>query len=162
MQDGDSGKFIRTDSRASVLVVDSDPLMLMAMGSVLNMQGYRSIMARNESMAMDSIASGEFDVLVLSIEELEAGCDFASRLRGSEVSRDIPIIFLVPEMSADWLPQLSAHGGVFSILKPFEPSQLIDLVEKTLWLPHVARGRSGAMGTHLAKQSDWVSIPETF
>lgn len=151
-------KFIRTDGQASVLVVDEDPLMLMAMGSVLNMQGYRSVMARTEAIAKDSISSGEFDVLVLSIEELEAGCQFASRLRTAETTRDIPIIFLVPEHKADWNPKLSEHGGVFSVVKPIEPDQLIELVDKALWLPHIARGRTGTTNAHLSRQNDWVTI----
>ena len=44
-----------TSTRSSVLVIDADPLMLTAMGSVFDMHGYRAVMARNEQMAMESI-----------------------------------------------------------------------------------------------------------
>ncbi len=166
--------FLRMDAAAStVLLIDSDPLMLAAMGAVMDMQGHRAVLARNEEMALRSIAEGQFDVIVLSIEALDSGCDFAAKLRGPEIARDVPVIFLVPEISSHWLPRLSAHGGVFCLLKPVDPHELIELVEKSLWLPHVAHGRlaqagvsaasrAGVAGSppaaHLTQQSDWVRL----
>ncbi len=166
--------FLRTDTAASsILLIDSDPLMLAATGAVMDMQGHRVVLARNEEMALRSIAEGQFDVIVLSIEALASGCEFAAKLRGPEIARDVPVIFLVPELSASWLPQLSAHGGVFCLLKPVDPHALIELVEKSLWLPHVAHGRlahahsgkasspssgNSPPATHLTQQSDWVKL----
>lgn len=166
--------FQRTDAAASsILLIDSDPLMLTAMGAVMDMQGHRVVLARNEEMALRSIGAGQFDVIVLSIENLASGCDFAAQLRGPEIARDVPIIFLVPELSRHWLAQLSAHGGVFCLLKPVDPYELIELVEKSLWLPHVAHGRlvharsgkasspsngSSPPAAHLPQQSDWVKL----
>jgi CheY-like chemotaxis protein len=97
--------FYRTDQVAStILVIDNDPLMLTAIGSVLDMQGHRCVLARNEVMSLDSIAKNQFDVIVLSIDQLQRGCDFAAKLRGPQhisdgqqpANRDVPIIFLVP------------------------------------------------------------------
>lgn len=166
--------FMRTDvARSRILLIDSDPLMLTAMGAVMDMQGHRAVLARNEEMALRAIAEGQFDVIVLSIEALASGCGFAAKLRGPEMARDVPVIFLVPELANEWLAQLSAHGGVFCLLKPVDPYELIELVEKSLWLPHIAQGRiahadsvkssgSGKGGrppaNHLAQQSDWVKL----
>lgn len=151
--------FLRTDTVASsVLLIDNDPLMLTAMGSVLDMQSHRAVLARNEEMALRSIAEGQFDVIVLSIEQLASGCAFAAKLRASENAGDVPIIFLVPELSRSWLPKLASHGGVYCLLKPIDPYALIELVERALWLPHIARGRSGAPPAHLHQQSDWVTL----
>lgn len=161
--------FYRTDQVAStILVIDNDPLMLTAIGSVLDMQGHRCVLARNEVMSLDSIAKNQFDVIVLSIDQLQRGCDFAAKLRGPQhisdgqqpANRDVPIIFLVPELSADWLPKLAACGGVFSLLKPIDPYALIDLVEKALWMPHVAQGRSGVPAAHLSMQNDWIKLSD--
>src|SRR5690606_4198496 len=117
--------FLRTDAAASsILLIDNDPLMLTAMGAVMDMQGHRAVLARNEELALRSITEGQFDVIVLSIDALVSGCEFAAKLRGPEFARDVPIIFLVPELSNSWLPQLSAHGGVFCLLKPVDPHAL--------------------------------------
>ncbi len=153
--------FSRTDQIASdVLVIDNDPLMLTAIGSVLNMQGHRTVLARTEEMALQSVVAGQFDVVVLSIDQLSSGCGFAAKLRVPELSRDVPIIFLVPELSAQWLPKLAAHGGVYSLLKPVDPYALIDLVEKTLWMPHIAKNRSGSPAAHFSQQKDWVKLSD--
>ena len=149
---------IRTDSvRATVLVIESDPLMLTAMGSVLDSNGYRVALARTEAVAMQSIATGSFDVIILSIDQLDQGCEFATRLHQQPAVQDTPIVFLVPELAADWKERLSARGGVFSMLKPVDPNGLVDLVEKALWMPHLAN-RSSIAGSHLSSTTDWVRL----
>ena len=80
---------------ATVLVVDRDPLMLTAMASILDMQGHRALLARTEEIAKQAINENELDLIVLAIEELSAGCEFAQRLRSLEKTRDVPVIFLV-------------------------------------------------------------------
>ena len=147
-----------SDTRSSVLVIDSEPLMLTAMGSVLDMRGHRAVMARSEQMAMKSIQAGEFDVIVLAIESCEKGCEFAGKLRGSENTRDIPILFLIPETAKDWDKALAEQGGVYSIQQPIEPDALTELVERMLVLPHVARSHAGLKPTHLRSQTDWVKL----
>lgn len=153
--------FTRTDHvAATALIIDADPLMLTAVGAVLDMQGHRCVLARNESMALQSIAAGQFDVIILSIEQLHNGCEFAAQLRGPDINRDVPIIFLVPELTPAGLQKLSAQGGVFCLLKPIDPYALIDLVEKALWMPHVAKGRTAAPSVHLSPQKDWIKLQD--
>lgn len=149
----------RTDRPAStILLVERDPLMLTAMASVLNMQGHRALLARTEDVAMQAIATNQLDVIVLSIQELVAGCEFASRLRSSNRNQDVPIIFLVPQLSPEWTTQLHSHGGVYSLLQPIDPHDLIDLVERALWLPHVANGKIAAPNMQLHSSRDWVRL----
>lgn len=151
--------FTRTDSVAvTVMVVENDPLMLTAIGSLMDMQGHRPIMARTAEVAIQAIAQNQFDAIVLSIESLDAGCRFAAELRSTEATRDIPVIFLVPELDGTWSQRLAAHGGVFSLLKPVDPHALLELVEKMLWLPHVAKGRVAAPNLIQSSQSDWVKL----
>jgi len=155
-------KFTRTDSSApSILIIENDPLMLTAMAAVMHMQDYRAVLARTEEIAVGAIAEGQFDVIVLSIEQLDQGCQFAGRLRSTDVTRDVPIIFLVPALSAAWSSELASQGGVFSMQKPVDPHELVELVEKALWMPHVAKSRMGAPSTHLGHQNDWISLSDS-
>ncbi len=151
--------FTRTDSvSSSILVVENDPLMLTAICSLMDMQGHRPVMARTEEVAMQAIASNQFDAIVLSIDGLDAGCRFATELRSTNATRDVPILFLVPEQNPNWSSRLAAHGGVFSLLKPVDPHALIELIEKVLWMPHVAKGRMGAPNISFGNQQDWVKL----
>ena len=149
----------RIDQSAStILVVDCDPLMLTAMASVLDMQGHRALLARTEEVAMKAIENSELDLIVLAIEDLRGGCEFAGRLRSLEKTRDVPVIFLVPQLTSEWSTRLHAHGGVFSLLQPIDPYALIDLVERAVWMPHVAKAKIGAPATHLSRAKDWVRL----
>ncbi|MFN3193733.1 MAG: two-component system response regulator [Aureliella sp.] len=151
-------RLIRADDRASVLVIDTDPFMLTAMAAALDTQGYKAVMARTRDIAIDSIRSGDFDVIVLSIQQLESGCSFAKELRQGEHASDVPIVFLIPTGNADWSPQLAAHGGTFSMESPGQPEELLELIEKSLVLPHLAKSKSGRGTAALKRQSDWISL----
>ena len=142
----------------TVLVVDRDPLMLTAMASVLDMQGHRALLARTEEIALKAIETDDVDLIVLAIEELSAGCEFAGRLRSLEKTRDVPVIFLVPRLDAQWQFQLQAHGGIYSLLQPVDPHELINLVERAVWLPHVANSKIGAPSPHHPTAKDWIHL----
>ena len=151
------------DHSATVLVIEAEPLMLTAMASVMNMNGYRAVMAKTEQIALEAINGEEreaFDLIVLSIDELEAGCAFAARLRQQAHTRDVPIVFVVPELNPTWSTRLGQLGGVYSLLKPFEPEALIELVQKTLWMPHIAASKLGKTASAKARQRDWISLDD--
>lgn len=162
--------FSRTDTvTASVLIIEPDPLMLTAIGSVLNSAGHHAVLARTERIATESIQDGKFDSIVLSIEDLERGCDFARRLRSFPATVDTPVVFMVPELSSSWTESLAAAGGAFSILKPVDPDNLIELVEKALWLPHLADAHRSAskqmpapksqnLGAPKPKKGNWITL----
>ncbi len=148
------------DRHATVLIIDSDPFVLAAVGSLMDMQGYKAVLARDEQIATSALQGDQFDIIILSIDELEPGCQFASRMRAEPQTADVPIIFLVPEQSEAWNAELSIHGGIFSMLKPGNPETLVELVEKALWMPHLASNRKAAQlpRTHLPGVRDWVRL----
>lgn len=152
-------KLTRTDrTPATVLIVEPDPLMLTALGSMMDLHGHRAVLARTEEVARQAIGRRPVDVIVLSITDLDAGCGFAEQLRSDELTHDIPVIFLVPKQDASWTQQLQRHGGIYSLLKPYEPEGLWELIEKTLWMPQVANVRIQPPKTMTLHQRDWVSL----
>jgi response regulator RpfG family c-di-GMP phosphodiesterase len=152
-------EFTRIDTvRTTILLVDRDPLMLTAMAAVMDMQGHRALLARSQEVALKSLSDNPVDLIVLAIEELESGCDFAAKLRSLEQSRDVPIIFLVPQLNAEWSAKLQAQGGVYSLLQPIDPHALIDLVAAAIWMPHVAQSKMGVPSSHLTVSHDWVKL----
>lgn len=151
-------KFHHAHKSSTILVVDADALMLTAIGGVLDMQGHRVTLARSESVAAKALAGQQIDLIVLAIDAIAAGCDFAARLRGESTTREIPIIFIVPELTAASQSKLQAQGGVYCVLRSVDPHHLIDLVEKALWLPHVAQRHAALPQPHLQANHDWVRL----
>lgn len=150
--------FHHAHTSSTILVIEPDSLMLTAIGGVLDMQGHQAILARTEQVASQALQSQSVDLIVLSIQQLEAGCAFASRLRADQATSEIPVIFIVPEMAEHWVASLQEHGGVFCVLSSVDPNHLIELVEKALWLPHLARRKTNPPAAHLSKSSDWIKL----
>jgi PleD family two-component response regulator len=151
-------QFHRAHAASTILIVDSDALMLTAIGGALDMQGHKVVLARTEQVAQQALQSQVIDLIVLSIDELTAGCEFAARLRSAEANADIPIVFIVPEMASHWSARLQEQGGVFCILRSLDPHDLIDLVDRALWMPHIARRRAAPPSAHVHKSNDWVKL----
>lgn len=140
------------------LIVESDPLMLTAIAGVLHQHGQHAVMARTEEVAWTAIEESLFDVLVLSINSINEGCGLATRLRSHHSTVDVPVIFLTPNLSADESTSLSKTGGIYSLTKPIDPHELIDLVDHALWLPHVANARVGSRLKMQQQQNDWLRL----
>lgn len=150
-------KFHRAHTSASVLVIESDALLLTAIGGALDMNGHKATLARTEEVAQQALINKSIDLIILGIDDLDTGCSFAGRLRAQPGHAEIPIIFIVPQLSSHWAASLQEQGGVFCILRSMDPDELLDLVQKALWMPHLANRRNVAP-TQQASSSDWVKL----
>lgn len=140
-----------------ILVVERDPLMLTGIAAVLDMQGYRCFLARNVEIATQATETLQFDLIVFSIDDkLDAAVAGAGKLRVSQRATGLPIIFLAPRLDAEWIGPLNSVGGVYCLPKPFEPETLIELVEKTLCMPHLAIARVAPPKAHFGNA--WVKL----
>jgi DNA-binding response OmpR family regulator len=140
-----------------ILVVERDPLMLTGISAILDMQGYRCFLARDIEIATQATETLQFDLIVLAIENnLEAAIEGARKLRASQRAIGLPILFLAPRLEADWIAPLHSAGGVYCLPKPFEPELLIELVEKTLCMPHLANARVAPPKAHFS--NTWVKL----
>lgn len=153
-------KFHRAHTSASVLVIESDALLLTAIGGALDMNGHKATLARTEEVAQQALVTQAIDLIILGIEELETGCAFAARLRSQPNHAEIPIIFIVPQLSSHWAANLQEQGGVFCILRSMDPHELLDLVQKALWMPHIAKRRTspGPLHNNPSAASDWIKL----
>ena len=122
------------------------------------MHGHRVVLARTADVGEQALDNATFDLVVLSVDQAQAGSAFAARLRDCPATRELPIIFLVPELSAAETSEWSKHGGVFSVLKPIDSHGLIDLVERALWMPHVAQSKLAAPAAHFVPHCDWIKL----
>ena len=151
-------KFHRSHTSASVLVIESDALLLTAIGAALDMNGHAATLARTEQVAQQALNSKTIDLIVLGIEELEEGCQFAARLRSQSTYAEIPIIFIVPELSSHWAANLQEQGGVFCILRSMDPNELLELVQRALWMPHIAQRRASPPTKPVHEARDWIKL----
>ena len=116
-----------------LLLVDDDPLILLAAGTALRADGGFAVReARTAGEALQEVAADAPDAIVTDVQLPDFdGTDLLARLRAAAATRDIPVIFLTgasgPE--AERLRTLGARGVV---PKPFDPFALADQVRQLL------------------------------
>jgi len=140
-----------------ILVVESDPVMLTGFAAILDMQGYRCFLARDANVAEKATIEFPLDLIILSIgESLDQAMSDARVLRMSQFTEGVPIIFIASYPNVDWIGPLNSVGGVYCLPRTFEPQILLDAVNKTLWMPHLATARVAPPKAHLSNA--WVRL----
>lgn len=149
-------------TQATILIVDSDPLMLTAIAAVLNLSGHECHCARDSVAAFKAARGLNLDLIVCDNDLPEgSGVDLCRDLKREIGARDAATIILASERtSAQWAEQegaphsttTSAPGSTtassttenaseYRLIKPIDPRALQDLVERALWMPHLVRTR---------------------
>lgn len=123
------------NNRASILVVDDTTESLRVVTGILQPEGYRVRPANSGELALASIAVQPPDLILLDIRMPDLdGFEVCRRLKGEEVTRNIPVIFLSAATDlADRLEGLRL-GAVDYISKPFQREELLARVKTHLEL----------------------------
>jgi two-component system, sensor histidine kinase and response regulator len=120
---------------ASILIVDDTPANLRLLSAMLSAQGYEVRKALNGDMALKSVAEDPPDLIVLDIMMPEVnGYEVCQRLKASEATCDIPVIFL--SALDEEINKVSAFevGGVDYITKPVRVQEVLARVNTQLTL----------------------------
>ncbi len=127
-----------TPSKASILVVDDTPANLRLLAGILADQGYIVQPAREGSQALSIVQGVPIDLILLDIMMPGMnGYEVCSKLKDSEKTRDIPVIFI--SAINDVLDKVKAFsvGGVDYITKPFQVEEVLARVKTHLALQHL-------------------------
>jgi putative two-component system response regulator len=113
------------DRRPKILVADDDPVTLNLIIDVLELDGYRLLVARNCDEAVQLALTHEPDLLLLDVVMPDgSGYDVCETLRARAPHRELPVIFLTGLTQADQIRQGFAAGAMDYITKPFSSGQL--------------------------------------
>lgn len=121
------------DYKASILVVDDTPTNLRLLTDLLGKNGYNVRPAPSGHTALRSVASVLPDLILLDImmPDLD-GYEVCRRLKASELSCDVPVIFI--SAINETMDKVRAFnvGGIDYITKPFEPDEVLARVQTQL------------------------------
>ena len=111
---------------AKVLVVDDEPLNILIAERVLQKKGYDTVSAPNGKKALE-IAEKELpDLILLDIMMPEMdGFEVCEKLSASEITKNIPVIFLTAVSDRDSLILAFQKGGKDYVRKPFHADELL-------------------------------------
>jgi len=125
---------------ASVLIVDDTIDTLRLLSDLLSEHGYDVRAVTNGRQALEAVERDPPDLILLDIglPELD-GYEVCRRLRASERSRDVPVIFITALSETGDKVRAFETGGVDYVTKPFQVEEVLSRVKA-----HVALRRAQA------------------
>ncbi|MEG4801416.1 adenylate/guanylate cyclase domain-containing protein [Microcoleus sp. ARI1-B5] len=119
----------------SILIVDDNLNNLALLERILSRKGYKVRLASNGQLALDSVNLTQPDLILLDIMMPGMdGYEVCSRLKASDRTRGIPIIFLSALVELSNKLKAFNAGAVDYITKPFEAVEVVARVENQLRL----------------------------
>ena len=116
-----------------ILVVDDDELVLIALEALLVPVGYEVTTASNGAEALEKLAQGPVDLMILDILMPGMnGFELCEKIRGQEQYKVVPIIMLTAKSGAEDKKKGMEAGATLFLPKPIAPQILLDLVKKAL------------------------------
>ncbi len=117
----------------SILVVDDDEMVLMALKELLTPEGYEVHTVLSGKEALERLAQNGYDLLLLDIIMPEMdGYELCKRIREREDYKEIPIVFLTAKSrEEDRVAGLEAGANLF-LSKPISPEKLLGIVSDTI------------------------------
>lgn len=119
------------DFKGTVLVVDNSPTVRKIVSITLERRGYRVFSAANAIQALGKLNEGIPDLILLDtgLPHMD-GYRLCRFIKGNSLTKDIPVVMLSGKEG--FFDRVRGHmaGAADYIEKPFEPSTLIQMVER--------------------------------
>jgi two-component system chemotaxis response regulator CheY len=114
-----------------VLAVDDSKTMRDMVSFTLKREGFEVIEAEDGQAGLESSKNGDFDLVISDINMPRMdGITLIGKLREDPKFRSTPILILTTESDNDKKAAGKAAGATGWIVKPFDPSQLVDVVKR--------------------------------
>ncbi|MDX9857129.1 MAG: response regulator [candidate division Zixibacteria bacterium] len=127
---------MRQDSaakKASILVIDDDPMITRLVATVLESDGHVIHTANGGREGLSQARALSPDLIFVDITMPDmSGYEVTRQLKEDTALRDTPVIYLTGRPPAEDGGRSFSTGGLAFIRKPFSPRQLKDLVRVTL------------------------------
>ncbi len=118
---------------ASILAVDDSSSMRQMVSFTLKSAGYEVEEAADGQEALDKARVQQFDLVITDVNmPIMDGITFIRHLRDEDSYKFTPMLMLTTESASDKKAEGKAAGATGWIVKPFNPEQLLNIVEKVL------------------------------
>ncbi len=123
------------DTTTTILIVDDEKINGLVLSSQLNREGYQTVTASSGEEALQFIESRLPDLILLDVMMPGmSGFEVASRLKGSERTRNIPIIMITALGDRESRMAALENGAEEFLTKPIERTELVIRVRNLLKL----------------------------
>lgn len=127
-----------------ILVVDDTPANIQVLSSTLKEKGYQISVATSGRQALGIVSRVQPDLILLDVMMPEMdGFETCRQLKQSELTRDIPVIFLTARTEPVDIVRGFEVGAVDYVAKPFNACELLARVNTHLTMDQLRRSLAG-------------------
>jgi DNA-binding response OmpR family regulator len=117
----------------TVMIVEDEPSIVVALEFLLQQQGYRTVVGRNGEEALTLAAQCKPDLILLDIMlPLVSGFEVCRKIRANAALRPVRIIMLTAKRRESEVSKGFDAGADAYITKPFSTQELLTLVREQL------------------------------
>ncbi len=114
-----------------ILVCDDDPVILRLLQVNLELEGFDVLSANNGSEAVEVAIAEDPDLVILDIMMPKMdGYEACEKIKENDRTKDTPIIFLSAKAQLADIERGTASGVSEYLTKPFDPSELVALINR--------------------------------
>ncbi|MDP8299418.1 MAG: response regulator [Candidatus Tantalella remota] len=115
-----------------ILIVEDEPDILKMTEFRIKKGGYETVVALDGETALEKAQSERPDMIVLDYKLPGIdGVEVYKRLKGDDELKEIPVLFLSASRgNVDFLDKMEEIGAEYSMIKPYEPLELMALIKK--------------------------------
>ena len=114
-----------------VLIIDDEPDILKVIVFRLKKAGYEIIVSDNGKDGIDCAKKQRPDLILLDLYlPVIDGYEVCKRIKSDQDLKKIPIIFITASQAAEVKDKMQSSGADDYIIKPFEPAELLQKIEK--------------------------------
>lgn len=124
----------------TILVVDADEVACQFACAALQTHGYRTIPAADIAAAIWTASDNDLvlDLILCDIKvDQQTGSDIVNAIQRMPFREDLPAMFTSQHQVTDVVLKRHAKRGAYHIKKPYDVELLLDLVDRSLWMPHL-------------------------
>ncbi len=127
------GKPLGEAERRTILIADDERPLARAIGAMLDKEGLRTVIVHNGDEALQVAQEMQPDLVLLDVMMPgRSGIEVCATLKTNPETRPIPVIMLTAKAEKTDRMVGMAAGADEYLVKPFSPTELIDLVNKVL------------------------------
>lgn len=120
------------DGKPTVLIVEDDKYLGSALGTLLEYEGYRSVVAHSGADAVDGQHGNNFDAALIDVHLPDMnGLALASLLR-TQYGPSWPILVMTGDLSKDVLGNIHESGATHFFCKPLNLDRLVSTLGKSM------------------------------
>ena len=138
--------------RKRILLAEPEPVLAEITAFRLELLGYQVTSVQSAEEALTRVGEVDPDLIIADINlGDDNGLELCREIRALPHAAEIPVIFLSGAEISDIVRRSHEAGGTYFVRKPFDPEVLLQLVETSLWMPHVVRNRARHLHCHLQR-----------